>query len=293
MDIARYKAFLISAETGSFSKAAEILCYTPSGVSQLVKALEKEFGFALFQRNKKGVILTSYGQKLLPEIRTLVKQEQHINQIVSELNGLQTGTVTIASYVSIATYWLPYVIKVFQQKYTQIQLKIMEGTRNEIDNWFEQGIVDIGFTSYIEPMHYDWIPLAEIPMIAVLPKDHAFAHSKSYPLKNCCNEKFIMPDLGREDDIIAMFNRNGITPNICFSTVEAFSTIPMIEQGLGISIMNELLTKRGGYDIVKLPLEPPQYITLGIIAKDFKKLAPAPQRFLKYAVNLLTQVEMS
>ena len=181
MDTARYKAFLMSAETGSFSKAAEILCYTPSGVSQLVNALEKEFGFALFQRNKKGVTLTLSGQKLLPEVRGLLKQEEHINQMVSELNGLKTGTVTIASYVSIATYWLPYVIKVFQQDYTQIQLKIMEGTRNEIDEWVKQGIVDIGFISYIEPMHYDWIPLADIPLIAVLPKNHTFANSKSYP----------------------------------------------------------------------------------------------------------------
>ena len=95
MDTARYKAFLATTETGSFTKAAELLCYTPSGVSQLINALEKEFNFALFYRNKKGVILTNYGEKMFPAIKTLLKQEETIYQLASELNGLQTGTVTI------------------------------------------------------------------------------------------------------------------------------------------------------------------------------------------------------
>ena len=42
METARCRAFLAAAETGSFSKAAEALSYTPSGVNQLVTALEKE-----------------------------------------------------------------------------------------------------------------------------------------------------------------------------------------------------------------------------------------------------------
>ncbi len=104
LDTARYKAFLVAAETRSFTKAAELLCYTPSGVSQLINAFEKEFDFTLFYRNKKGVILTNFGEKMLPAIRTLLKQEENIYQLAAELNGLQTGTVTIATYLSIATY---------------------------------------------------------------------------------------------------------------------------------------------------------------------------------------------
>lgn len=58
METARCKAFLAAAQTGSFTRAAEQLNYTPSGVSQLVSALEKDFGFPLFLRGKKGVVLT-------------------------------------------------------------------------------------------------------------------------------------------------------------------------------------------------------------------------------------------
>ena len=69
METARCRAFLAAAETGSFSKAAEALSYTPSGVNQLVTALEKELGFPVFRRNTKGVTLTENGELLLPAVR--------------------------------------------------------------------------------------------------------------------------------------------------------------------------------------------------------------------------------
>lgn len=107
METARCRAFLAAAETGSFSKAAEALSYTPSGVNQLVSALEKEFGFPLFRRNTKGVSLTENGELLLPVIRKFLRQEDRIFELSAEMNGLLIGSVNIAAYSSIATHWLP------------------------------------------------------------------------------------------------------------------------------------------------------------------------------------------
>ena len=117
METARCRAVLAAAETGSFSKAAEVLRYTPSGVNQLVTALENELGFALFRRNTKGVALTENGELLLPTIREFLRQEDRIFELSTEINGLLVGSVTIASYSSIAAHWLPEVIRVFQQDF--------------------------------------------------------------------------------------------------------------------------------------------------------------------------------
>ena len=97
METARCRAVLAAAETGSFSKAAEVLRYTPSGVNQLVTALENELGFALFRRNTKGVALTENGELLLPTIREFLRQEDRIFELSTEINGLLVGSVTIAS----------------------------------------------------------------------------------------------------------------------------------------------------------------------------------------------------
>ena len=115
MESARCRAFLAAVEAGSFSRAAELLNYTPSGVSQLVTALEKEVGFPLLRRNKKGVSPTENGKRLLPAVRDFLAQENRIFELAAEINGLLTGSVAIASYSSIATHWLPAVIRDFQR----------------------------------------------------------------------------------------------------------------------------------------------------------------------------------
>ena len=289
METARCRAFLAAAETGSFSKAAEALSYTPSGVNQLVTALEKELGFPVFRRNTKGVTLTENGEMLLPAVRELLRQEDRIFELSAEMNGLLIGSVTIAAYSSIATHWLPAVISAFQQDYPQIRIRLMEGIWQEVSKWLDDRAADIGFFSYQEGMPYEWIPLAEDPMLALLPKDHPLAGAEAYPLKECANDRFIMPALGCDDDVTALFAKNGIVPNVQFTTLESFSVMSMVEQGLGMSVMNELITEKRICDVVKLPLDPPSQITLGIALHSKADISPAVRMFLKYAVRMLTK----
>ena len=289
METARCRAFLAAAETGSFSKAAEALSYTPSGVNQLVTALEKELGFPVFRRNTKGVTLTENGEMLLPAVREFLRQEDRIFELSAEMNGLLIGSVTIAAYSSIATHWLPAVISAFQQDYPQIRIRLMEGIWQEVSKWLDDRAADIGFFSYQEGMPYEWIPLAEDPMLALLPKDHPLAGAEAYPLEECANDRFIMPALGCDDDVTALFAKNGIVPNVQFTTLESFSVMSMVEQGLGMSVMNQLITEKRICDVVKLPLDPPSQITLGIALHSKADISPAVRMFLKYAVRMLTK----
>ena len=289
METARCRAFLAAAETGSFSKAAEALSYTPSGVNQLVTALEKELGFPVFRRNTKGVTLTENGEMLLPAVREFLRQEDRIFELSAEMNGLLIGSVTIAAYSSIATHWLPAVISAFQQDYPQIRIRLMEGIWQEVSKWLDDRAADIGFFSYQEGMPYEWIPLAEDPMLALLPKDHPLAGAEAYPLKECANDRFIMPALGCDDDVTALFAKNGIVPNVQFTTLESFSVMSMVEQGLGMSVMNQLITEKRICDVVKLPLDPPSQITLGIALHSKADISPAVRMFLKYAARMLTK----
>lgn len=289
METARCRAFLAAAETGSFSKAAEALSYTPSGVNQLVTALEKELGFPVFRRNTKGVTLTENGELLLPTVREFLRQEDRIFELSAEMNGLLIGSVTIASYSSIATHWLPAVIRAFQQDYPQIRIKLMEGIWQEVSKWLDDRAADIGFLSYQEGMPYDFIPLAEDPMLALLPKDHPLAQAETYPLENCRHDRFIMPALGCDDDVEALFAKNGIEPNVQFTTLESLSVMSMVEQGLGMSVMNKLITEKRICDIVMMPIDPPSQITLGVAMHSKADVSPAVKMFLKYAVRMLTK----
>ena len=95
MESARCKAFVAAAECGSFTAAAGKLGYTPSGVSQLVTALERELGFPLLDRSRRGVTLTGEGERFLPEIRGFLGKEDHIYELAAEVRGLTVGSVEI------------------------------------------------------------------------------------------------------------------------------------------------------------------------------------------------------
>ena len=291
MESARCKAFMYAADTGSFTKAAERLNYTPSGVSQLVGALENETGLTLLRRTRKGVTLTPDGEILLPAVREFLEKENRIYELAAEVKGLLVGSVTIAAYSSISTHWLPEVIRDFEQDYPQIEIRLMEGIRQEVTRWLDEKKADIGFLSYQEPMPYEWTPLDYDEMLAVLPKDHLYASKESYPLINCETDSVIMPALGRDDDVVSLFERNGIKLNIHFTTLENFATMAMIEKGLGMSVMNNLITEKWNCDIVKIPVDPPSRITLGLAVPSYKQASPAVKRFIKYAVERLKKIE--
>ena len=76
----RYEIFLKVCETGSFSKAAEALNYTQSGISQMMAGLEEELGVQLFARINRGVTLTDNGTRLLPYVRELANQKNRLRQ---------------------------------------------------------------------------------------------------------------------------------------------------------------------------------------------------------------------
>lgn len=290
MESSRCKAFIAAAECGSLSKAAEKLNYTASGVSQLISAMENDFGFPLLKRTPKGVILTAEGEKMLPATRAFVQQENRMYELAASINGLDIGTINIAAYSSIATHWLPKVIAGFKKKYPDVHINLMEGVRQEVLKWIEEGRADIGLLSGGDDISYDWIPLAEDPMIAVLPKSHRLAGSSEYPLNQCGKEQFIMPAMGKDEDVMKMFEKYDIDPNIVYSTNESFSAWAMVENGLGISITNELLMHGWDCDVAKVPVSPPEKIVLGMILPSVKHASPAVKRFMKYAEAELKQI---
>ena len=182
MESARCKAFIKSVELGSFRAAAEALGYTPSAVSQLVAALEKDLGLNLLVRSKKGVTVTSEGARLAPIVRSYLAREKEMYELASEMQGISVGNLTIAAYPSVATTWLPEIVRTFQQDYPDVQFNIMEGIRDEIFAHLDDHVADMGFLAYAEPMNYEWTPLAEEAVIAVVPETHRLAGAKAYPI---------------------------------------------------------------------------------------------------------------
>lgn len=130
----KYLAFVKTVDTGSFTKAADSLNYAQSSISKMIADLEKEWGISLLQRNKKGVCLTSSGKQILPYVRKIVSDFEEIQQKVNEINGIQSGTVRIGTFSSVAINWLPDVFARFQKDYPGIDYEMLLGDYEEVEN---------------------------------------------------------------------------------------------------------------------------------------------------------------
>ena len=88
MNIQKYLAFVKTVEYGSFTKAADILHYSQSGISRMISDLEKEWNLVLLERGKSGVRLTSDGLTLLPYAKSLVAEYEKLQMQIDELTGM-------------------------------------------------------------------------------------------------------------------------------------------------------------------------------------------------------------
>ena len=155
----RYDIFLKVCETGNFSRAAEALNYTQSGISQMMAGLEEELGVQLFARIKKGVILTDNGKRLLPYIQEMVNQKDKLRQAAFNINNKVEGKLRIGSFTSVTAMWMPDVIRFFQKNYPQVEVQIFDGNYDEIRDWIIHGQVDCGFLSSIVAFDLKFYPL--------------------------------------------------------------------------------------------------------------------------------------
>ena len=290
MDTARYKAFLTAAETGSIRSAAEILGYTSSGISQLIHALESELELTLFLRGKKGVTLTAAGENMHPVIRSLLSQENRLMQLASELNGSVSGTVNIAAYYSLTYAWMPQVISVFQTAFPKVRINLYEGTQNDIQERLLSGRADIAFfNDSTMTGKYDFIPLVDDPMLAVVPKSHPMADKSVFPIEAFKGERFIMPEHGYDFDVLDILSSKNVTPDVYLSTLDAYILLEMVKKELGVSIVNGTCLQRehAADGVCVIPLSPPKSIRMGIAVLSLKDAAPAVRKFVEVAKEVI------
>lgn len=289
MENNKCKAFIECIERGSISAAADSLGYTPSAISQLITSLEKELGLKLLVRSQKGVKPTSEGETLLPAFRSYVAREQDIYHIASELKGVVKGNLSIAAYPSVATNWLPEIVRRFKSEYPGIHINIRESIRENMFQNFEQNTADMGIMVYSEPMPYEWIPLIEIPVLAALPEDHPLAGADKFPIKECENSDFILGSWGREIEILNILEKNDAHPEIKYTTYDTPATLAMVRMGLGISFVNELSARYWNEHLVKLPLDPPQTVTFGVAVPSREHMTNAAKKFLQFAIDFIEE----
>lgn len=282
MNIQKYQAFVKTVEYGSFTKAAEKLNYSQSGISRMINDLEQEWKVTLLERGKTGIKLTSDGTKLLPYAKNICNDFEKLQMQVDEINGLQSGLIRIGTFSSVATHWLPNIIKEFQKDYPNIDYELLLGDYTEIEKWIDEGRVDCGFLRLSANQDFETIFLEQDKLLAIIPENHPLKECDKFPVKALCDEPFMLLEKGAKAEISEIFERCNLTPNVHFTTWDDYAVMSMVECGLGISILPELILKRVPYRIIAKELDVPAYRNIGLALKSKKNASLAVKRFLDY-----------
>lgn len=283
VDVGKYETFLKAVELGNLTRAAEELGYTQSAVSRIVADLEREWGMTLLTRNKGGVALTPAGEALLPHLRAVCHADQRLTQTVAGLHGMTTGTIRVGTFNSFSVHRLPRIMKAFLGLYPGIQFEILTHIEyRKIEDWVASGHVDCGFVALPVTQPLETIFLLRDGQMAVLPTDHPLAGEKSYPIARFAQDPFIQLEDDRDREITRIFEAYHIHPNTRYAVNDDYAVMSMVENGLGVSVLTELVVQRTPYRVVTLPLDVPQFRDVGVAFRAHETLTPAAARFLAF-----------
>lgn len=288
MNLSKYDILLKTIELGSFTKVADHIGYTQSAVSQVIHSLENELGTVLLLRSRSGVSLTTEGEILLPYIQNIINDHHALAEQINQLHGLVQGTIRIGSFHSIGCYILPPLIKGFQELYPNITFEISEGDFTEVEEGLSAGQFDIGLFAIQNITNFETITLKKDKLFVILPEDHPLAGEPFFPIESLKNEPFIYLDEGNDNDSQIIFKANHISPNIKYSSKEDNTVLSMVENGLGIAILPELVVSRTSFRVIPKRTAHPYYRTLGIAVKDRKRTSIAVREFISYTQKQYT-----
>ena len=289
MNLSKYEALTAVVEQGSLTLAARELGCTQSAVSHSLESLEKELGFPILKRSRAGVSLTTEGERLMPSVRALLSSAEQLEQNAAAIRGLDAGMVRIGAFTSVAVHWLPVVLKEFQTDYPNVDFRLLNGDYHDVEQWLQDGSIDIGFVNVPCALDCECIPLMEDRLLAILPLDSRFASYPKFPLVECETEPFISLLKSSDHDARRALEAAGVKPNVRFYTKDDYAIIAMVEQGLGMSIMPELLLKGRQDRLLTLPLIPEAKRTIGIAIAAGSKAGPATKRFADYVVRYVQE----
>jgi len=282
MDTHNIKAFLLVAETGSFSQAAEKLHLTQPAVSKRVAALENQLDSILFDRIGKTISLTEAGTALLPHAESINQRIADAELSIRELSGVIAGKLSLATSHHIGLHKLPGVLRRFTETYPQVQLDIEFMDSEKAYEQIMRGKVELAVVT-LAPVIDDCLQAASIwpdPLHIAISENHPLAKSSSIELIQLSEYPAILPDLNTYTGRIVktLFQQQELSLDVSMSTNYLETIKMMVTIGLGWSILPaSILTP----PLLSIPLQEVQLERqLGYVYHRSRSLSNAAKAFI-------------
>ena len=194
MDLKQLRALIAIAETGSVTRAAEMLHIVQPAVSRQLRLLEEEMGTTLFDRGQRGMELTAAGEMLVVHAgRVLSELDMAKAEIVPD-PGAVIGSVTIGFLPSTADLLAAPLVRQLKQKYPRLMISISVAYAGHLRKRLEDGDVDVALLYDSKPSNLlELKPLLDEPLYLVGPASAGLARDTPVPLQELSKHPLILP----------------------------------------------------------------------------------------------------
>jgi DNA-binding transcriptional LysR family regulator len=241
------RMFATVVQTGSFSRAAELLNISQPAISKGVRDFELQIGCRLLNRSPKGVVPTAEGLALSQHADKLFAVERAAEEELSALRGLHNGSLRVGASTTIATYMIARYLGAFHRAHPGIDLHLVSANTRDIAEQMAAQDIDIGLVEGpIEERNIVAEPWRTDVMKLIVAPDHAFA-AANQPIapKQLDNEVLIVrePGSGTREVVTQALAAHGVEP---LRTLEIGSTAAIkqvVAAGLGVSIVSAVTVR--------------------------------------------------
>jgi DNA-binding transcriptional LysR family regulator len=287
------KAFVLTARHQSFSRAAEQLFITQSGMSVLVRELEAQLGFRLFDRTTRKVTLTEFGTKFLPIADRSLLELEAAASIIGRAASTANRQLVIGATPLIASRLLPAVIGDFVSRTPELKIVLRDGERSRLISMTLSGEIDVGLGCFLTPVPgVRRFPLYRFSLMLVEPVTGTLPAPRWTGWEEVVSRRLIgsPPDNPIQQMIDRNLQRFGRRnpPDMVFSYFE--TQIAMVAAGVGSAVLPTFtIPACRAYGVAMHPLEPAVPIDLYQIVNRGRKLPQGAEDFTGFVKSYIAE----
>ena len=239
--IQAFKAFV---ETGTVSKAADLLFISQPAASKLLTHLEEDSGLRLLDRGHGKMNVTERGMRLYEEIDRIFTGIDQISQAIETIRQEDRGHLTIGLMPGIPSNIVASTTKKFVERYPDVYLSFaVRSSQFIVDSVLARNF-DFGIV--LKPLNHNQFTtdlFDDSPLVAVVPKDHEFSSKSALSLKDLCSTPFVASTKGSalHHVVERMVIKQQLQLNVVLEATLAHTVLAMVSAGLGISVTHPML----------------------------------------------------
>lgn len=290
MELKQLEYFIVLCQELHFTRAAEKLGIAQPSLSQQISLLEHEVGMPLFDRVGKKNILTDAGKVLLHHSYNVFHEISQAHAAISELQGLERGTLKIGSLLSVVNYLLSQTVIRFHNAYPNVELSVQGLRTGDIYKGLLQNELDFGIV-FLPLKHEDLkaIPLYKEELAFAIPIDHIIAKEPSASLEILKETpSILLPETYYLRQVVNEQCRSlNFTPKPVLEMTTMESIIQMVSKGVGVTILPKAyLNYIDHLHIKTVPIKDPVITTqIGIAYRKNKHLCAASRVFIDQLIQ--------